>query len=70
MCDSLSLKWQRGGGGGVCMRECTGMGGMKVYVIAKLSVIKMWWWWWGRGGGRYTYERMYRGGWNESVCDS
>ena len=47
--------------GGVYYESMYRVGGMKVYVIAKLSVIKMWWWWCGGGGG-YMYERMYRRG--------
>ena len=39
------------GGGGICIRVYIGMGGMKVRVIAKLSVSLGW-----GGGGVYVLE--------------
>ena len=48
-----------GGGGGICIRVYIGMGGMKVCVIAKLSVSLGW------GGGGAVYVLEYIQGWVE-----
>ena len=64
--------WVHGGNKGerekgvcICMRVYIGVGGTKVWVIAKISIAL------GLGGGGvYIYESIYRGWWNENVGDS
>ena len=51
-----------GGGGGICIRVYTGVGGMKVCVIAKLSVSLGW------GGGGGICIRVYIGVGGVKVC--
>ena len=50
-----------GGGGGICMRVFTGVGGMKVWVIDKMSISLGCVCVWGGGGG-YMYYGIHRVG--------